>query len=163
MEKSKKGHLSIPFVSTAVEEDEAFVLETDDNKEKYKKVRKIHHRMCHPKPEVLKNFFKASSYNTKENLRIIDDVFNDCKICKVKFKKTPPKPKVAMPISNQCVSIDLKGPINNHYILYCVDTFSRLTRAVIIKDKNPSIIVKGILDCWVLGRGIGPGMPGIYS
>ena len=43
--------------------------------------------------------------------------------------------------------------------MYCVDTFSQLTRAVIIKDKNPSTIIKGILDCWVLGRGIGPGIP----
>ena len=40
-----------------------------------------------------------------------------------------------------------------------MDTFSRLTRGIIIKDKNPSTIVKGILDCWVLGKGIGPGMP----
>ena len=34
-----------------------------------------------------------------------------------------------------------------------------LTRAIIIKDKNASTIVKGIIDCWVIGKGIGPGMP----
>ena len=55
--------------------------------------------------------------------------------------------------------VDLRGPHNKKYILYCVDTFSRFTRGVIIKDKTPSTIVKGMLDCWVLGRGIGPGMP----
>ena len=31
-----------------------------------------------------------------------------------------------------------------------------------IKDKNTSTIVKGILDCSVLGKGIGPGIPGKF-
>ena len=60
---------------------------------------------------------------------------------------------------NQYVSIDLRGPFNKKYVLYCIDTFSRLTRGVVIKNKNPNTIVKGLLDCWILGRGIGPGMP----
>ena len=54
----------------------------------------------------------------------------------------------------------MKG--NKGYILYCICTFSRLTRGVIIKDKKPSTIVKGVLDCWVLGKGIGPGIPGKF-
>merc|ERR1711954_632482 len=118
--------------------------------------------MCHPKPEILKTFFKDSSTNDDETMRIVNEVYHACKICKYKFKKSPPKPKVALPVSNdfnQCVSIDLKGPWNKRYILYCVDTFSRLTRGVIIKDKTPQSIIKGILDCWVLGCRIGPGMP----
>ena len=56
--------------------------------------------------------------------------------------------------------MDLKENRNNKsYILYCIDTFSRLTRGVIIKDKNPATIIKGIQDCWILGKGIGPGIP----
>ena len=51
---------------------------------------------------------------------------------------------------------------NKEYILYCICTFTRLTRGVIIKDKKPDTIVKGILDCWVLGKGIGPGIPGKF-
>ena len=43
-----------------------------------------------------------------------------------------------------------------------IDSFSRLTRGIIIKDKKPSTIVKSILSCWVLGNGIGPGMPGRF-
>ena len=34
-----------------------------------------------------------------------------------------------------------------------------MTRGALIKDKNPATIVKGILNCWVLGKGIGPGIP----
>ena len=33
------------------------------------------------------------------------------------------------------------------------------TRGVILKDKLPKSIVSGILKCWVLGNGIGPGIP----
>ena len=32
-----------------------------------------------------------------------------------------------------------------------------------IKDNNPITIVKVIHDCWVLGKGIGPGIPGKFS
>ena len=62
------------------------------------------------------------------------------------------------------MTLDLKGPLkdNKGYILYIIDSFSRLTRATIIKNKNPASVVKGILDTWVVGKGIGPGMPGKF-
>ena len=43
--------------------------------------------------------------------------------------------------------------------MYAIDTFSRLTRGLIIKNKEPASIVKGIIDIWILGKGIGPGIP----
>ena len=46
--------------------------------------------------------------------------------------------------------------------MYFVDLFSRLTRACIIRDENPSTVVKAILNTWVIGKGIGPGMPGKF-
>ena len=119
--------------------------------------------MGHPEVETLKTFYKDSSENDTETLKLVEEVTNNCKVCRYKFKRTPSRPKVGLPVSrnfNQSVSIDLKGPFRNKsYILYCIDTFSRLTRGIIIKDKQPSTIVKGLLDCWILGRGIGPGMP----
>ena len=73
------------------------------------------------------------------------------------------KPKVGLPVSrkyNQCVSLDLRERRQNKcYILYVIDTFSRLTRAQIIKNKEPMTIVKAVMDIWVLGRGTGPGIP----
>ena len=161
LEKTPKGHISIEFETPNVEEF-AYSLEDEDHRGKLSKIKRIHHVMCHPSADILKNFFKDSSSNDKETMNIVDEVTNNCKICKIKFRRSPPRPRVALPVSNnfnQCVSVDLRGPHNKKYILYCVDTFSRLTRGVIIKDKTPSTIVKGILDCWVLGRGIGPGMP----
>ena len=167
LEKTPSGHIAIPFEASAIEEDEnIFILDSDEEyKEKTKKIKKVHHVMCHPRADILKIFYKDSNENDKETLRAVDEVTNNCKICKFKYKKSPPRPKVALPVSNnfnQSVSIDLKGPTNKGYILYCVDTFSRLTRGIIIKDKNPSTIIKGLLDCWILGRVIGPGMPGKF-
>ena len=90
---------------------------------------------------------------------------DNCEVCK-RFKKSPNRPKVGLPTSsdfNEVVALDLKERNNNkEYILYCICTFSRLTRGVIIKDKKPDTIVKGIIDCWVLGKGIGPGIPGKF-
>ena len=81
----------------------------------------------------------------------------------IHHKRTPSHPKVGLPNAtsfNQCVSLDLKeNKRNKTYILYAIDSFSRLTRAKIIKDKEPTTIVKSILDIWVLGHGVGPGIP----
>ena len=143
-------------------EEDVMLTEADTTKEKMKKIKKIHHIMGHPRDETLKNFYRDSSENDAMTMNMIEEVTNNCQVCRYKYRKTPPRPKVSLPVSrnfNQCVSIDLKGPFNKKYILYCVDTFSRLTRGIIIKDKNPSTIIKGLLDCWILGKGIGPGMP----
>ena len=34
-----------------------------------------------------------------------------------------------------------------------------MTRAKIIKNKEPATIVKALLDIWILGHGVGPGIP----
>ena len=81
-------------------------------------------------------------------------------------KRTPSKPKVGMPLAtdfNECVALDLRGPIDNKkYILYFVDCFTRLTRGVLIRDKTPATIVKAIINFWIIGKGLGPGMPGKF-
>ena len=38
-----------------------------------------------------------------------------------------------------------------------------MQRAKIIKNKEPSTIVKTLLDIWVLGHGIGPGIPSRFQ
>ena len=163
LEVTENNHLALPFIPMVIEKEEDVMLtEADTTKEKMKKIKKIHHIMGHPRDETLKNFYRDSSENDAMTMNMIEEVTNNCQVCRYKYRKTPPRPKVSLPVSrnfNQCVSIDLKGPFNKKYILYCVDTFSRLTRGIIIKDKNPSTIIKGLLDCWILGKGIGPGMP----
>ena len=160
-----KGHLALPIKDDEHLDDDVFLLAECDETEKMKKITKIHRVLAHPSPEILKVFFKNSSDNDDRVLQLIDKVHEKCNVCK-KFKKTPSRPKVGLPVSmdfNECVAMDLKQRKGNKdYILYCICTFSRLTRGIIIKDKKPSTIVKGVLDCWVLGKGIGPGIPGKF-
>ena len=71
--RTTNGHLALPFIKlqsnkTSVEkcllaEEEVFVMDQCDMEEKLEKVRKIHNILCHPKPEILKNFFYDSSDN----------------------------------------------------------------------------------------------------
>ena len=165
LETTVKGHLALPLVGENILEDEVFLMDNCDKKEKERKVLKIHKVLAHPLPNILKQFFRNSSENDKEVMAAVDSVTENCSVCK-RFSKSPSRPKVALPISsdfNDCVALDLKvRKQNKGYILYCICTFSRLTRAVLIQDKNPHTIVSGILDCWVLGKGIGPGIPGKF-
>ena len=161
LEKTTKGHLALPIFDVSTD-DEIMLLENCSREDKFKKIKKIHEVMCHPKADILTNFFLDSTDNDEETLQLIKEVSIKCDVC-VKFPKSPSRPKVAFPVSrdfNQCVALDLKeNKKNKQYILYCIDTFSRLTRGVIIKDKKPATIIKGIQDCWILGKGIGPGIP----
>ena len=165
LETTLGGHLALPIKEEEPLDESIFILTECEFKEKEKKIKKIHQVLAHPKPEILKNFFKNSSENDKETFNVVDEVHEKCEICR-KFQKSPSRPKVGLPVSfdfNECVALDLKErKTNKEYILYCICTFSRLTRGVIIKNKNPDTIVKGILDCWVLGKGIGPGIPGKF-
>ena len=162
LETTLKGHLAVPIVSEDDLEEEVFLMNDDDKKEKERKVKKIHKVLAHPLPEILKYFFRNSSDNEKEIMEAVDTITDKCDVCR-RFRKSPSRPKVGLPLSsdfNDCVAVDLKVKKGNKgYILYCIDTFSRLTRGVIINNKNPNTIVSGIIDCWVLGKGIGPGIP----
>ena len=75
------------------------------------------------------------------------------------LKKTPPRPKIGMPICNdfnEIVGLDLKVlPNNQGYILWCVDLFSKLIKGVFIKDKKPSTIIKAITSCQIIVDGMG--------
>ena len=165
LETTVNGHLALPLAGENILDDEVFLMNDCDKTEKIKKVSKIHKVLAHPLPHILKYFFKNSSDNEKEVLEAVDSVTDNCDVCR-RFRKSPSRPKVGLPVSsdfNDCVALDLKVKKGNKgYILYCICTFSRLTRAVLIKDKEPHTIVSGILDCWVLGKGIGPGIPGRF-
>ena len=107
-----------------------FLIKECDPIEKKKKIIKIHKILAHPKAEILKLFFKNSSENDDKTLKIVEEVSDDCEVCR-KFKKSPNRPKVGLPTSsdfNEVVALDLKERFNNkEYILYCICTFSRLT------------------------------------
>ena len=95
----------------------------------------------------------------------IKDVVETCKICK-RFKKTPPRPRVAMPkanTTNEVVSVDLKEKRDfKKQILYICDEFSGYMVAEVIANKLPETVIKAFNKKWVRD---GPGIPskGIFA
>ena len=85
---------------------------------------------------------------------MIEEVSRECTVC-LRFKRTPSRPKTGLPISsnfNECVAIDLKDrKRNKSFIIYAVDTFSRLSRGKIIKNKEPATVIKALIDIWISG------------
>ena len=160
LETTLKGHLALSLVEETSLEDDIFMMSECEEKEKEKRITRIHKVLAHPLPHILKSFFKNSSENDPDVLKLIDVVHEKCEVCR-KFKKSPARPKVSLPMSddfNKTVALDLKV-MNKKYILYIICTFTRLTRGIIIPNKLPKTIVAGMLKCWVLGNGIGPGIP----
>ena len=56
--------------------------------------------------------------------------------------------------------MDLKVLSNKRgYILWLVDTFSKLIKGCFIPDKNPETVIQAIVQTWIIGDGCGPGHP----
>ena len=126
---------------------------------------KVHKNLAHKSEEQLVKLFKMAEKDTKNIRRVIKDVVNTCTICK-RFKKTPPRPRVAMPKAfsiNEVVSVDLKERRDfKKEILYMCDEFSGFLVAEVIANKNPETVMRAFNKRWVRE---GPGIPskGIFA
>ena len=127
-----------------------------------KQVNKVHKYFGHRSGRrVWELFAKAEKLKGKkpEVMKVIEN----CKICS-QMKKAPPRPKVGLPVANdfnEVVGMDLKvvDKKKGEYILWMVDLFSKLIKGKFIKEKNPSTIIQGMIETWIVGGGIGPGNP----
>ena len=75
-----------------------------------KHIKKVHKNLSHKSEEQMLSLFKVAGKDTKQVKDAIKDVVKTCNICR-RFKKTPPRPRVAMPKAftvNEVVSMDLK-------------------------------------------------------
>ena len=125
-------------------------------------VNKVHRYFGHRSGRrVWELFAKAEKLKGKrpEVLEVIDK----CKICS-QMKKSPPRPKVGLPVSNDfndVVGLDLKVLDKNkgEYILWIVDLFSKMIKGKFIRDKKPATVIQAIIETWIVGGGSGPGHP----
>ena len=101
----------------------------------------------------------------KRTTKIIEDVVDNCDICK-RFKKTPPRPKVAMPkatSTNEVISINLKEKRSHgKHILYICDEFCGYISAQVVNNKNPESIFEAFHKKWVR-EGSGVQKCGLFS
>ena len=129
-----------------------------DNDEK-KQIIKVHRYFGHRSGRKIWEIF-AKAGHLRNKKKSVLELLDHCKVCSI-TKKTPPRPKVGMPVANnfnEIVGIDLKV-LNGEYILWMVDMFSKAIKGKHIKDKDPETIVTGIIESWIIGDGLGPGHP----
>ena len=88
----------------------------------------------------------------------IKDAVEKCTVCR-RFRKTPPRPRVAMAkanTTNEVVSLDLKERrALKRYILYMCDEFSGYMVADVLKNKEPETVIDAFNKKRVVE---GPGM-----
>ena len=148
--------------------------ESELTQEEKKEIFKLHRYFAHRSGQKLwENLFHpAGTFKGKK--RLVLDFLAKCKVCR-QFRRTPSRPKVGLPKAkdaNEIVSMDLKifhkdGKKNKNQIgiLYLHNEFTKLSKGLVINDKNKDTIVKGIERKWIIGDGAGPGPPskGFFS
>ena len=112
--------------------------------EETKDVNKVHRYFGHcGGRKIWELFAKAGKLRGKK--KAVLNLLENCQICK-HLKKSPPRPKVGMPIANnfnEVVGLDLKVFGNNEYILWIVDMFTKVIKGKYIKDKVYVILCCG--------------------
>lgn len=128
-----------------------------DEKEKKKKIEKLHQQFGHPTSKKLIQVLKDAGVDDEMCFGHAEVVSNSCEIC-VKFKKTPSRPIVSVNMAkefNEVVALDLKeyrkGDI---YFLHMIDMATRFSKSCVTKSKEPKEIVEKVVETW-LGTGLG--------
>ncbi len=158
---TSSGHYCVPLQYSKVPVDQTFeVLYSVDGQtkqEKKKTVQKLHKQFAHPSGRRLLLLLQDAGIQDQVCLDLVDEVTSECDVC-LKFKKTPPKPVVGLPLAtefNEVVAMDLKVWKPGVYFLHLIDVATRFSLAAVIKKKTPETIIDEILKLWI-GSGFGP-------
>ena len=135
----------------------SMMLEDDEKKQIIKVHRYFGHRNGRKVWEI---FAKAGKLRNKK--KAVLELLDKCKVCS-SMKKTPPRPRVGMPVANnfnEIVGLDLKVlNKSGEYILWMGDMFSKAIKGKYITNKGPETIVTGLIESCIVGDGLGPGHP----
>ena len=101
---------------------------TSDEKDE---VNKVHRYFGHRSGRRIWDMFAKANRLAGKRKAVLEEI-EKCSVCS-KFKKSPPRPKVGLPVANdfnEVVGLDLKvvDKDKGHYILWIVDLFSKLTK-----------------------------------
>ena len=105
------GHYYIPLKECEINiENVHLVTELKTLQEKENVLKKLHRQFGHPSAQSLKAVLRNAEAIDKECVKIIDHINKTCEVC-LRFKKTPSKPVVSLPLAtqfNEVVAMDLK-------------------------------------------------------
>ena len=131
----------------------SILLTVTDPSDKTAVATKLHISFAHATVAQMLRLLKAAGQpwcSDKELHRAVEKVIESCETC-LKFKKTPPRPVVGLPLATkflQSVGMDLKQ-YHLKIILHLVDHATRLSVAVFIPNKKAPTVVKAILRYWI--------------
>lgn len=114
---------------------------------------KLHRQFAHPTKERLLSLLCKAGKTWSENTDLIKEVkeiSDNCDICK-KYKKTPARPVVGLPMASmflETVAMDLKE-YHGNLIIHLIDLCTRLSAAIRIKNKKPETIIQAIFQIWI--------------
>ena len=161
---TKSGHYTVPLTKStkvlrAFENNTLgnFTLTVTDDTDVHKTAVKLHSQFAHPTSARLIKLLESAGEKWCKNEALknaIKEVTDSCDTC-IRFKKTPPRPVVGLPLAtqvNECVGMDLKFHLGN-IILHLVDHVSRLSAGCRIPSKQPEVVIKGIFKSWIQHRG----------
>ena len=116
-----------------------------------KVAEKLHKQFGHPTAEKLVDLVHKAGVKNKALCEAIRNFSRSCQVC-VRLKRPSPRPVVSIPLAskfNDAVAIDLKF-WGNKYFLVLVDIATRYCTAVVIENKRPSTIIRGIFLSWIV-------------
>ena len=132
--------------------ENVLIFENDDSiKKKKAKLIKLHKQFGHASSNNLKSLIKNAGYLNDEISNLIDEISLNCDICK-QYKKVSPRPVVGLPRAtdfNQSVAMDLHYIDKNLWYFHMIDEFSRYSNVVIIKSKQPAVIIQNFIQNWI--------------
>ena len=112
---------------------------------------KLHRQFGHPPVIRLQKLLEKSDYNLDEELiKEINDVSNECEICK-RYKPAPRRPIVGLPLAskfNQTVCMDIKF-INGQPVIHLIDALTRYSAAGVLYSKEPRGIINFMFRNWI--------------
>ena len=153
LKQSKSNHWKLPIQGSRTWSKEAenlvlcVKLEQMEDMKLRKHIVRVHKNLCHrSEGQMIKLFQVAGKLNSRIR-KAIKDVTQSCTVCKL-FRKTPPRPRVAMPkayTNNEVVSMDLaERRQHGKYILYVMDELSGWMVGKVIGDKKPETIIRNV-------------------
>ncbi|KAL6481141.1 hypothetical protein MHYP_G00092210 [Metynnis hypsauchen] len=123
--------------------------------EKHKVLLKLHKQFGHASADRLQKLIHSAGNKDKECITILQQIVNDCDICK-RYSKAKPKPAVGLPLAseyNETVAVDLHELEPGLWYLHIIDHLTRFSAGSIVKTKKPSEIVNSFNHAWISVHG----------
>ena len=117
-------------------------------------MKKIHKILNHKSKEQMYYAYRNAGKLYKDVKKIIDSVVENCEICKQNVYSRS-RPSVVVPRATDCntvVAVDLKV-IGDKNILWMICGFTKFIRGIVLKDKTPESVIKGLHGAWCMDIG----------